>query len=273
MIDLAIIGSGPAALTAAIYASRAGLTVQIYEKNRLGGALPDISHIANFPGYDGDGETLAKTLVSQVQNLGVYVDFGTCTSLKPLIIDDEEQFVKSVLIATGSEPVHLDLPTTKPVSYCALCDAPLYISKNVLVIGGGNSAVGEALYLAKNIAKTVTVVTHSLLKAEKKIADELRACKNVTIMENTEPTIDLLEQFDGIFVLIGKKPATQFLPQEMLDEDGFIITDVNYMTKVPGVFAAGDVRSGSLKQAITAASDGAMAAINISDFLSLGKHF
>lgn len=273
MLDLAIIGSGPAALTAAMYASRAGLTVEIFEKNRMGGSLPDISDLSNFPAFEGSGQELANRMLTQNQKLGVYSDFGTCTSIKPFMIDKEEIFVKSILVATGTEPIHLDLPTTKPVFYTVPSEAENYTSKNVLVIGGGNTAVSEALYLAKNTVKSLSLITHTRIKAEKRLVDELRSISHVTIYENTEPTIEFLNSFDGIFVLVGRKPATSFLPQELLDEDGFIATDENYMTKIPGVFAAGDARSGTLKQPLAAAADGAVAAINISDFLSLGKHY
>lgn len=273
MLDLAIIGSGPAALTAAMYASRAGLTVEIFEKNRMGGSLPDVSELTNFPGFEGSGQELANRMLTQNQKLGVYSEFGLCTSIKPFIIDKEEKFVRSVLIATGTEPIHLDLPTTKPVFYTVPSEAENFISKNVLIIGGGNTAVSEALYLAKTTVKSLSLISHTRIKAEKKLVDELRSLKHVTIYENTEPTIEFLNSFDGIFVLVGRKPTTSFLPEELLDEDGFIVTDKNYMTKIPGVFAAGDVRSGTLKQPLAAAADGAVAAINVSDFLTLGKHF
>ncbi|MBR3368583.1 NAD(P)/FAD-dependent oxidoreductase [Candidatus Saccharibacteria bacterium] len=273
MLDLAIIGSGPAALTAAIYASRAGLTVEVIEKNRMGGSLPDISYLANFPGFDGSGQDLANRLLGQIKNLGVYNDFGVCDSIKPFKIDGEEKFARSILVATGTEPIHLDLPIQKPVYYTVPSVNDNVISQNVLVIGGGNFAVSEALYLAKNTVKNLTLISHTNIKAEKRQIDELRSMKHVTIYENYEPTVDFLNAFDAIFVLVGKKPMTSFLPKELLDDDGFIITDTNYMTKIPGVFAAGDVRSGTLKQPLAAASDGAIAAINISDFLSLGKHY
>lgn len=273
MLDLAIIGSGPAGLTAAIYASRAGLAVEITEKNRMGGSLPDISHLTNFPGFDGEGGELANNILSQIQKLGVYTDFGVCKSIKPFIVDKEEKFTRSILLAVGTEPIHLELPTTKPVFYSVPSEKNQFISKKILIIGGGNSAVSEALYLAKNIAKTVTIITHERLKAEITQINELRTLKNVIVYEEMEPTIEFLDSFDGIFVMVGKKPATDFLPKEMLDEDGFIITDVNYMTKIPGVFASGDARSGTLKQPLTASADGAISAINIIDFLNLGKHF
>ena len=273
MLDIAIIGSGPAALTAAMYVARAGLNVEIIEKNRMGGSLPDISHLTNFPGFDGEGEELANRMLTQLQGLGVYSDFGVCKSIKPFIIDDEEKFVRAIIVAPGTEPIHIDLPTIKPIFYSVPSEKEQYISKKVLIVGGGNSAVSEAIYLAKNVVKTLTIISHERLKAEKKLIDELRMLKNVIIYEEMEPTIEFLDSFDGIFVIVGKKPATDFLPKEMLDDEGYILTDDTHMTKIPGVFAAGDACAGTLKQPIAAAADGAIAAIGAIDFLSLGKHF
>lgn len=266
MPDLAIIGSGPAALTAAIYARRAGLSVEIFEATSFGGALQEISHLANFPGFDGEGKELSEKLIAQAKSAGAKFTYGTCTSVSPLIIDGEEKLARAVLIATGSTPKTLALPTTKPISYCVLCDGALYAGKNVLVVGGGNSAVGEAISLA-NIASSVTVVSHSPLKAEESLILELKSKKNVKILESTEPTTLPLDSFDGIFVLVGKAPASSFMPTSALDENGYIITDKDFQTRVPGVFAAGDVRAGSLKQAIIAAGEGASASVSIENFL------
>lgn len=266
MYDLAIIGSGPAALTAAIYAVRAGLRVGVFERSNFGGALVEISHIANFPGFDGEGKDLSEKLVTQAKAAGVEFSYGTCSSLRPLMIDGEEVDARAVLVATGSEPIHLSVPTSAPVSYCALCDGDLYKGKKVLVVGGGNSAVSEAIHLSK-IAKTVTILSHSFLKAQEVLIREARALSNIEIIENTEPTTEFLNSFDGVFVLIGKRPASSLFPPHLLDESGYIKTDSGYMTGEPGIFAAGDVRSGSVKQAITAAADGAAAGIKISEFL------
>lgn len=266
MLDLAIIGSGPAALTAGLYAARAGLSVKIYEKNRYGGALPDISHLANFPGFDGKGKDFADKLISQVKNAGVELSYGLCSSVDPLIIDGEEVLCRAVLVATGSEPRQLSLPTSKTISYCVLCDGDLYKEKNVLVIGGGNSAIGESISLSK-IAKTVTIVSHSPLKAQDALINELKRAKNVAIYENTDPRTVNFDQFDGIFVLIGKVPATRFMPEGTIDADGYIMTDEKYLSKISPVFAAGDVRAGSMKQAISASAEGAAAANAIIKFL------
>ena len=271
-IDLAIIGGGPAALSAAIYAARAGLNVTVFEKQHFGGTLTEISHLANYPGFDGPGQELADSLKDQAKSAGAKTEFGTCTAISQsdgsfaLTIDGEAVLARSVLVATGSEPITLDLATDKPISYCALCDAPLYKDKNVLVIGGGNSAVGEAIYLA-DIAAHVTLINRSPLRAEPALQAKLRAKSNVEILENTAPDQKQLAQADGIFVFIGKRPASDFLPPAVLGNDGYVKTDSNFMTPVAGLFAAGDVRAGAVRQAITAAGEGAAAAIAITNYL------
>jgi len=267
MLDLAVIGSGPAALTAALYAARSGLKVEVFEKGRLGGTLPEISYLANFPGFDGQGSDLAQQLLNQAKSAGVKISYGTCSSLSPLIIDDEKVAAKTVIIATGSSPRSLKFALNVPVSYCAICDGDLYKGKNLCVVGGGNSAVGEAIHLAK-IAKSVTVLSHSTLKAQPVLIKALKTFKNVKILENVEPTPEKLNTFDAVFVLIGKVPATDFVPKSLLDEFGYIKTNDEYTTSLEGVFAAGDVRSGSLKQAIAAAGEGAAAATAATNFLA-----
>ena len=272
MLDLAIIGSGPAALTAAIYAARAGLSVTVFERGQIGGLLNEIFHLANFPGFDGSGAEFATILKEQAISVGAKITYGECTKITPdgqnfsLIIDEEPVSAHSVLVATGSEPKRLDFSLSTPVSYCATCDAPLYAGKNIAVVGGGNSAVGESLHLT-DLASHLTIFSDSALQAEAVRLDDLKSRPNVTIHEHRAPNREELEAFDGVFVFIGKLPATAFLPTSVLDPDGYILTDANQMTSTPGIFAAGDVRAGSTKQAITAAADGANAAISIQNYL------
>lgn len=271
MIDLAIIGSGPASLSAAVYAARAGLDVVIYEQNRIGGALTEIAQIENYPGFFGAGSDLAENMKKQALDAGAKIEYGECESITKdenfkLIIDGEEVESRTVLVATGSEPKKLNIEgIEKPISYCALCDGALYKDKDIVVVGSGNSAFQESIYLAK-IAKTVTILAKAELKAEPYLLEKMKACENIIVKEMTESTAELLNTFDGIFVFIGKQPATSFLPEEILSEDKYIKTE-NYMTDIPGLFAAGDVRDGSIKQAVSASSEGAAAALAISNFL------
>jgi len=294
MIDLAVIGSGPAALSAAIYAARAGLSVEVFEKGAVGGALPQIAYIENYPGFTGAGSDLAAILKQQALDCGARIRFGEARSIlsprpsRPssrgsganprqqppecanidllLQIDDELPIeCRAVLVATGSEPRPLELDTKAPVSYCAICDGALYKGKNIAVIGGGNSAIQESLHLA-SLVGTITVYSHSALKAEPYLIDKLARLKNVTIKEKHDLTAAELDDYDGVFVFIGKRPATTFLPKEVLDKDGYVKTK-DYQTTVSGLFAAGDVRKDSIKQVVTAAADGAAAALKIIDFL------
>lgn len=265
-IDLAIIGSGPSALTAAIYSARLGLKVTVYEKSTIGGALTQIPHIANFPGFDGKGEDLAKNLKKQAESAGAKITYGTCTSVDPLIIDDEKVSARAVLIATGSEPKTLDIDLDIPVSYCALCDGDLYKGKKIAVVGGGNSAISEALHLAR-IANSVDVFSHSSLKSDKTFKSELKTHSNIFVHEECEIDSKTLNEYDCAFVYIGKRPATSFLPSTLLDKDGYVITNDSYQTSIPHVFAAGDARSGSLKQAISASAEGAESAVSIANYL------
>lgn len=265
MLDLAIIGSGPAALSAAIYAARAGLSVKVFEKAKIGGALTEIANIENFPGFMGPGVELAENLKKQAAQAGAEITYGECTNIKPLIIDDEEIAARAVIVATGSEPRPLPFKLDKPVSYCALCDGPLYKGKNIAVVGGGNSAVGESIYLA-DLAKSLTLISHTPIRADSCFVKKLQNKKNVEIKENLEPTAELLNQFDAVFVFIGKRPASDFMPTSAVTPAGYVKATGN-STPIKGVFVAGDIREGSIKQAVTAAADGAAAALAAIDFL------
>lgn len=276
MCDLAIIGGGVAALSAALYAARAGIDVIVYEKADFGGVLSQIPKLENYPGYVGPGLDLAESMRSQAAAAGAKLEYGECTGLLhtedhfELIIDGETVTAHAVLVATGSQPKTLDFTLAAPVSYCALCDGPLVQGKHVAVVGGANSAAQEALHIAQ-LAKDVTVITHSQMRADQELLDRLRQQDNVQVIENVEPTPENLSSYDYIFVYIGKTPATGFLDRKILDSYGYVITDTSssspHQTITPGLFAAGDVRQNAVKQVVTAAADGAAAAIEIGNFL------
>ena len=266
MLDLAIVGSGPAALSAAIYAVRAGLKVQVFEKDNIGGTLPEIAYIENYPGFIGAGTELAEKFRSQATKLGAEISYGECTGVGTgwLTIDGEKVEARAILLATGSAPRKLNIEgITAPVSYCAVCDGALYKGKRVAVVGGGKSAVQESAHLAK-FAREVVIFSRSAIKADQSAIEKLG--DNVEVEENVEVDAETLNQFDGVFVFIGKTPATDFLPADLLDENGFIKT-IDYQTALPGVFAAGDVRLGATQQIVAAAADGAAAATRIAEFL------
>ncbi len=275
MLDLVIIGGGPAALSAALYAARAGLSVTVFEQQEFGGVLPKISHLENYPGFSGEGSALAQQMRQQAASAGAILEYGECTSLARddngflLTIDGENIEARCVLVASGTVARRLDFTPSAPVSYCALCDGPLVEGKHIAVIGGANSAVQESLHLAA-IAKDVTLMTHSTFKADQELLKRLRRLPNVKTLEHTEPTPDNLAEYDHIFVYIGKIPATSFVDPKLLDPQGHIVTDTSsnlpHQTVTPGLFAAGDVRHGAVKQVITAAADGAAAAIEIAEY-------
>lgn len=323
MLDVAIIGGGPAALTAALYLARAGRSVKVFERRAFGGELNQTAKIANYPGYEGSGAKLAEKFRKQTEAAGAELAYGECTKVTAgaatatcgydkdsksdkgnkstgapargfeLTIDGELVRARAVLVATGSEPKTLGFEITPPVSYCALCDGDFAKGKQVAVLGGGNAAAQEALYLAPLVAH-LDLITHSALKADATLQRELERQSNITIREHLEPVRELLDTYDYVFVFIGKKPSTGFLQSltvqtlvnkklklldleitkelDLLDEDGFVVTgsakrSSAHETAIPGIFAAGDVRSGMLRQVITAAGDGAAAATEINEFL------
>lgn len=300
VLDLAIIGSGPAALSAALYAARAGLRVSVFERANIGGALCEIAQISNYPGFTGPGRDLAATMRRQAETAGVTIAYGECTairSLEPsansaapasdtaaaqlaaparfeLTIDGEPVRARAVLLATGSEPRPLPFALTAPVSYCALCDADLAKGQDIAVVGGGNSAVQESLGLAP-LVKSLTLITHSALKAEPHLITQLRALRSVTIHEHLEPTPDLLNTFARVFVFIGKRPATTCVADlaastpDFYDAAGYVRGGHGsaHQTAIPGLYVAGDLRSDALRQVVTATGDGAAAAVEISQSL------
>lgn len=293
MYDLIVIGGGVAGMSAGIYAARGNLKTVIYEKTNFGGELAQIIHIANYPGYDGRGDELALKMRQQAEAAGVEFDYGECREVRvsgkvfDLTIDERTVRARSVLIATGNEPRRLEYELDVPASYCSLCDAPLVKGKNIAVIGGGDSAVQEAIELS-HIAKQVTIISRSKLRASPKLQSRALELPNLQIRENNETTKEELEDFEHVFVFIGHLPATKFLPEDVLAADGTVMTGAgvkelsssldmlglddfarrsDHETLIPGLFAAGDVRFGAVRQVVAAAADGAAAAIEIMHYL------
>ena len=290
--DLIIIGSGPAAMSAASYAGRDKKSPQVFEKGNMGGLVSIISQIDNYPGFMGEGLDLAKSMREQAESAGAKFHYGECTAIEKhehdganfkLVIDDcDEYFAKTVLVATGTERRKLGIPGEESarVSYCATCDAPLTRGEHVVVVGAGNSAVQESFHLLKYCESVTLLVRSKLscddllqkrLKAEPRIhieygfrASEIREQGNELQIVSDE---DKVIQGGHIFVFIGATASTAFLDEELLSDDRSIITDSNMMTSWPGLFAAGDCRRDSVHQVVTAAGEGAAAAIAVGDFL------
>lgn len=302
--DLLILGSGPAGYTAGIYAARAGISVMIVSGNQEGGQLTMTSSVENFPGFgEISGYELMDKMKQQAINLGVSfvndyiveVDFSN----RPFVCSSENGHsykAKAVIVATGASARWLGLPSEKEylgygVSACATCDGFFYRGRTVAVIGGGNSAVCEALYLSTLADKVVLVHRRDSLRADKILQDRVLSNKKIVVEWNSvveeilgqnEPkkvtglkirnvetdevkNIDL----DGVFVAVGHKPNTDiFKGNLILDDKGYIVTHENSsITDIEGVFAAGDVKDPKYKQAVISAGSGAMAAMDAVEFL------
>ena len=286
--DFVIIGSGPAAMSAAIYAARDKKAPLVLERDNMGGLAATISKIENYPGFIGTGAELMQTMRSQAESFGAKFDYGEVTRLAQsdagidLEIDgDEHLLARAVLVATGTERVHLDVPgeDLPGVSYCATCDGPLIRGQNVVVIGGGNSAVQEAFYLLK-FCDEVTLLVRSQLRCDDTLKERLQAEPRITVRLGVVPTkireakngLEVLSdsassKAKNVFIFIGQRPATAFLPAEVLAEDGSVVTNGQYMTKISGLFAAGDCRHDSVHQVVTATGEGAAAAVAIRNYL------
>lgn len=290
--DVAIIGAGPAGMTAAIYAARANLRVLLLDKLAPGGQIVNTFEIQNYTGLGTiNGAELAIKMFEHTQELGVVFDYGTVTTIeseggrKKLICEEGHSFeAKAVIIATGTKPRMLGVPGEEKfagasISWCAICDGPHYRDKRVIVIGGGNSAVEEAVYLA-GIAEEVTIVTLFDLTADPSACDKLRAMPNVRIYEyhdiieffgeakfeglrakSTKTGQEITVQAAGAFEYIGLEPTAEaFRGLGILNEQGYIATDAFMATNVAGIYGAGDITSKHLRQVVTACSDGAIAA-------------
>lgn len=292
LYDVVIIGAGPAGMTAAIYAARANMSVLLLEKLAPGGQIINTHEIQNYTGVGTiNGAELAYKMFEHTQELQVTFDYGTVKhiqqegSIKKITCEEEKVFeAKSVILATGTIPRRLDVENEERfagenISWCAICDGAYYRDKDVVVIGGGNSAVEEAIYLA-SLANSVKVVTLFDLTADPVSCDELRALPNVTVytfhnvegftgadklqgvrIKSTKTQEEIEIQCDGAFEYIGLKPSTEaFQNLGILDEQGYIKVNSRMETSVAGIYAAGDVVTKELRQVVTACSDGAIAA-------------
>lgn len=292
--DCIIIGSGIAGMTAAIYLKRANVNVLIIESTMPGGQMQRSSIIENYPGYVKiDGPTLASNIYEQVTNLDVpylYDEVIDVDFNKNIVKTDQEEIkYKYLIIATGRRPRKLNLDNERNVegkglSYCALCDGNLYKDKDILVVGGGNSAVEEALYLA-NICNTVTIVYRgNKLNAEESFIDKITNTKNIKVLYNSNIKkynlnegklesiiLDNNEEIktDGIFMSIGQVPNAEIFDLEK--EKGYIVTDNNYKTSIDNVYACGDIIKKQIYQLTTAVGEATLAASNIIKGLKMKK--
>lgn len=300
--DLVVIGAGPAALAAAIYTTREEIDTTLYEKGIVGGLAATTDWIDNYPGYMKgiEGLRLADELRGQAERFGTKIEFGEVKSLKrdgeviTLTVDDSEVRSRAVLIATGSNYRKLGVPGeeehyARGVHYCATCDGAFYAGKRLIVVGGGNSGVQEAMFLTR-FATHIDLLVRSELKASEVLQRKLETMSD-TITVHTNVTVEEIVaehekvvgvrvkqkqtggermiEADGVFVFIGLLPNTAFLTGSgvELDEVGLVKSDENLQTSVAGVFVAGDVRSHATMQIASAVGDGATAALKIREYL------
>ncbi len=298
--DVIIIGGGPAGYSAALYAARAGLDVLIIEKMAPGGQMTLTGDIDNYPGFDEgiDGFTLGMKMQQGAEKYGAKTEYNEIVSvdfsekIKHIITYDGTLHAKVIIIAAGAHPKTLGIPdeaelTGMGVHYCAHCDGRFYKDKTVAVIGGGNSAVTDTLYLSRLAKKVYLIHRRDSLRAEKIHLKPLNEAQNIELVFNSNARriiynsgvkgIEVLSkdgiireiECDGIFISIGRQPSTAFLGSEIsLDPSGYIIADETTKTNIDGVFAAGDIRTKALRQVITAAADGAVAAHYAEEYLN-----
>jgi thioredoxin reductase (NADPH) len=298
--DMIIIGGGPAGYTSALYAARAGFSTLVIERMSAGGQLGLTDIIDNYPGFEEgiDGFSLGMKMQATAERFGAVTEYCEVTSLdlngkvKKVITDTGEFEAKTVVIATGANPRELEVEKEKEflgkgVHYCAHCDGRFYKDKVVAVVGGGNSAVSDALYLSRLAKKVYLIHRRDALRATKIYHKPLEQAENIEFIWNSQITKFLGEQrvngaeiknkngevttllCDGFFVSIGRKPATDFLKGIIaLDENGYIIANETTKTNLSGVFAVGDVRTKALRQVVTAVGDGATAVHYAEEYLS-----
>jgi thioredoxin reductase (NADPH) len=305
--DVIMIGAGPSSLAAAVYTTREDIDTVVYEKGAIGGLAAVTDKVDNYPGFpDGiEGLTLAGYFEKQAERFGAHIEYGEASALrvedgiKIVTVDGEEVKAKTVLIATGSDYNKIGVPGEaeyygRGVHYCATCDGAFYRGKRLVVIGGGNSAVQEAIFLTR-FTTHIDLLVRSTIKASEVLRHELdeyvkegkitvhlhttteesvAVDGKVTSVKATKDGKPTVFETDGVFVFVGLKPNTQFLAGSgvELDEQGLVKTDNRLETNVPGIFASGDVRSGATLQIASAVGEGAAAALSIRQYLEELKH-
>ncbi len=297
--DIAIVGGGPAGMTAALYAARAGKSVVLFEGESLGGQILPTRKIENYPALpDVDGYTFADGLTKQITALGVEVIYASVTKIEKadgsftLLTNGEAYSASAVILATGLKHRKLGLVGEdeligRGISFCATCDGMFFRKKEVAVVGGGNTAVQDALVLAEYCSRVYLIHRRAELRAEKSLAEQMQARENIEFIGET-----VIEEFEGeeklqsltlrnvttgaveylpvaaLFEAIGQLPQNAaFADLVELDEDGYFITDKECRTSCPGIFAAGDACRKSVRQLTTAVSDGTIAALSAVEYL------
>lgn len=300
MYDTIIIGAGPAGMTASLYAARSNLKVALLERGIPGGQMNNTSDIENYPGYANiSGPELAEKMFEPLENLGVEHLFGSVEkiehqgAIKKVFTEDEVFETKTLIIATGAVHRHLGVSgeeelNSRGVSYCAVCDGAFFRDEDLLVVGGGDSAVEEAVFLTR-FAKTVTIIhRRDELRAQKllqerafanekihfiwdSVVKEIKGDKRVSsVMVDNVKTGEVSERkFGGVFIYVGLDPVSEFVKDlGITNEAGWIVTDNHMKTAISGIYAVGDVREKDLRQVTTAVGDGAVAGQEVYKYIT-----
>lgn len=300
MYDVIIGGGGPAGLNAALYAARAGLSCLVLEKMFAGGQMSTTTHLDNYIGFpDGiDAVTLAMQMEQQAKNAGAEIRYEAMTALdlqgevKKIVTAKETLTAKCFIACMGAQPRKLGVPGEEQlrgrgVSYCATCDGALYKNKTAAVVGGGDTALEDTLFLSKYCQKVYLIHRRDAFRGVHALVSQVQRLNNAELILSTvveqivggdcvqsltlQSRIDQSKrvlQTDGVFIAVGTQPGTELLQGQLpLDAQGYVVTDETMQTALPGVFAAGDLRQKPLRQVITAASDGASAAFSALRYL------
>ncbi|MGI6704382.1 MAG: thioredoxin-disulfide reductase [Clostridia bacterium] len=299
--DIIIIGGGPAGLSAGLYGARSRAKTLILEKGEWGGQAATTEELENYPGSieQPTGPEITERMKRQAEEFGAQTKAETVTELelkgkiKKVVTDNSEYLTKTIIIATGAKPRLLGCPGElelrgKGVSYCATCDADFFTDLRVVVVGGGDAAIQEAIYLTKFAEKVTVIHRRDELRAAKSIQEKAFANDKIdfiwdsvvteikgdgivesVVVKNVKTNEQSEMEIDGVFMFVGYDPVSDLVRGLVdTDEKGYIITDENMNTSVEGVFAAGDVRVKSLRQVVTAASDGAIAAVRAEHYIT-----
>lgn len=304
--DVIIVGAGPAGLSAGLYAARAKMKTLILEKDRTGGQIVGTDEVANYPGsiQNATGPTLVARMVEQAETFGAerikaeVLGFELEGDVKTVKTQKGDFKAKSIILAMGAHSRKLGIPnekelTGKGVSYCATCDAEFFTDLEVVVFGGGDTALEEAMFITKFARKVIIVHRRDTFRAAKSIVEKAQKNPKIEFIYNTAPTkfigegmvegvelenletgevtvlkADVNDGLMGAFVFIGYLPETDLVKEMVtLDKTGYIVTDELMQTGIPGVFAAGDIRAKSLRQVVTATADGAIAAVQAEKYV------
>lgn len=307
MYDIAVIGAGPAGLCAAIYAKRAGNSVIVFDQFMPGGQVMNTPDIENYPGFNlVGGVELAMKFSEHAASMGIIpeaeqvtgIERESATGIITVLCADKKTECRTVIAASGTKRRSLGVPgearlSGRGVSYCACCDGSFFKGKHIALVGGGDTAVEDAIYLSRLCERVYLIHRRDSFRASKILTDRLVSIDNIDIMydsvvqeingeqsvssisvKNIKTSASTVVPVSGVFIAIGLIPEASYLPDEIKRaQDGSVITDENCMTSMPGIYAAGDIRTKQLRQIVTAVSDGAIAAYSASKYIENQKEY